>query len=524
MYHIPHTMSEIRVPAPSNLPEYTVSEISQAVKHTLERSFERVRVRGELSGFKRHTSGHLYFTLKDAEAAMDGVCWRGTAMRLSIRPEDGMEVICTGRITTYPGRSKYQIVIESMELAGEGALLKLIEDRRKRLAAEGLFDPERKRPLPFLPEIIGVITSPTGAVIRDILHRLADRFPRHVLVWPVAVQGEGAAEQVAAAIAGFNGLVPGGLVPRPDVLIVARGGGSLEDLWAFNEEVVVRAAAASAIPLVSAVGHETDTTLIDFASDLRAPTPTAAAELVVPVRAELLTQIVDRGARLVGGLVRLVDERRLRVLALGRGLGDPRRLIETATQSLDDRGERLRLAIGTFLTKREHRVARADLRRFDPKHQLAEMRSKLASELRALKSGYESFLAERTRRYERVAHRLQAASIARDAARKSERLIELEQRLGGVATRMLQPCIEHVERLGRLLDGLSFQRVLERGFALVRTRSGEPVTAAAAVEPGAALSIAFHDGTVAATADGGTRRPATPLPASRKPDKQGSLL
>ncbi|MEX0758331.1 MAG: exodeoxyribonuclease VII large subunit, partial [Tistlia sp.] len=249
---------------PGNLPELSVSEVSRAIKRTLEDRFERVRVRGEISGFKRAASGHLYLCLKDAEAALDAVCWKGTAGRLQLRPEDGMEVIATGRITTFPGRSKYQLVIDSLELAGEGALLKLLDDRRRKLAEEGLFDAERKRPLPYLPSVIGVVTSPTGAVIRDILHRLADRFPRHVLVWPVLVQGEGAAEQIARAIRGFNALAADGAVPRPDLLIVARGGGSLEDLWAFNEEVVVRAAAESAIPLISAVGHETDTTLIDF--------------------------------------------------------------------------------------------------------------------------------------------------------------------------------------------------------------------------------------------------------------------
>ena len=239
----------------TNLPEFTVSEISQAVKRTLEGTFERVRVRGEISGFKRATSGHLYFALKDEEAKLDGVCWRGTAGRLAIAPEDGLEVIATGRISSYPGRSSYQLIIDSLELAGEGALLKLLEERRKKLAAEGLFDAARKKALPFLPEVIGVVTSPTGAVIRDILHRLRDRFPRHVLIWPVLVQGEGAKDQVAAAIAGFNAIAPGGRIPRPDLLIVARGGGSLEDLWAFNEEIVVRAAAESRIPLISAVGH-----------------------------------------------------------------------------------------------------------------------------------------------------------------------------------------------------------------------------------------------------------------------------
>jgi len=268
-------------PAAPNLPVYSVSEISQAIKRTLEGTFEWVRVRGEISGFKRAGSGHLYMSLKDQDAVLDGVCWRGVAGRLSIAPEDGMEVIASGRVTSYAGRSKYQLVIEQLELAGEGALLKLLEERKRKLAAEGLFDEARKRPLPYLPEVIGVVTSPTGAVIRDILHRLADRFPRRVLVWPVLVQGEGAAEQVAAAIQGFNALPEQGPVPRPDLLIVARGGGSLEDLWAFNEEAVARAAAASRIPLISAVGHETDITLIDFAADLR---PVAAVRIRVRSR------------------------------------------------------------------------------------------------------------------------------------------------------------------------------------------------------------------------------------------------
>src|SRR5580658_2533674 len=284
-------------PARPNLPEFTVSELSAALKRRIEESFSYVRVRGEISGFKRHSSGHCYLALKDAEAVLDAVCWRGTALRLQVKPEDGMEVVCTGRLTTFPGRSKYQLVIESMELAGIGALLKILEERRKRLAAEGLFAAERKKKLPFLPRVIGVITSPSAAVIRDILHRLGDRFPRHVLLWPVAVQGEGAAEQVVAAIEGFNRLTPGGRVPRPDLLIVARGGGSLEDLMAFNEESVVRAAAASLIPLISAVGHETDTTLIDFASDMRAPTPSAAAELAVPVLTDLNSQLADFARR-----------------------------------------------------------------------------------------------------------------------------------------------------------------------------------------------------------------------------------
>src|ERR1700704_2153801 len=284
--------------AVSNIPEFTVSELSFALKREIETSFPRVRVRGEISQPSFPRSGHCYFRLKDEDAVLDAVCWKTTMPRLGIKIEEGMEVIVTGKLTTYAGSSRYQIIVDRLELAGEGALLKLLEDRRKKLAAEGLFDLDKKRELPFLPEVIGVVTSPSGAVIRDILHRLADRFPRHVLVWPVAVQGEKAAAEVAAAIAGFNRLPEQGPVPRPDILIVARGGGRLEDLWAFNEEIVVRAAAASTIPLISAVGHETDTTLIDFVSDRRAPTPSAAAEIATPILAELKAFVGDLSARM----------------------------------------------------------------------------------------------------------------------------------------------------------------------------------------------------------------------------------
>ncbi|MFT4161140.1 exodeoxyribonuclease VII large subunit, partial [Shinella sp.] len=307
--------------SPSNLAEYSVSELSGSIKRTVEQAFDQVRVRGEISGYRGpHSSGHAYFSLKDDRARIDAVIWKGSFSRLRFKPEEGMEVIATGKITTFPGSSKYQIVIETLEPAGAGALMALLEERRRKLAAEGLFDAERKKPLPFLPRVIGVVTSPTGAVIRDILHRIADRFPVHVVVWPVKVQGEGSGQEVAAAIEGFNMLDPFGPIRRPDVLIVARGGGSLEDLWSFNDEIVVRAAAASQIPLISAVGHETDWTLIDHAADRRAPTPTGAAEMAVPVKADLDAQVASLAARLRSASARQMDNRRQGVRALARAL------------------------------------------------------------------------------------------------------------------------------------------------------------------------------------------------------------
>ncbi len=293
---------------PTNLVEYTVSELAFAIKQTVEGAFGLVRLRGEISGFKGpHASGHCYFTLKDEKACVEAVIWRSTYGRLKFKPEQGLEVVVQGRITTYPDKSKYQIVIDTLEPAGAGALMALLEARKKKLAAEGLFAPERKRPLPFLPRIVGVVTSPTGAVIRDILHRLADRFPSHVLVWPVRVQGETCAVEVSTAINGFNALVVHGPVPRPDLLIVARGGGSLEDLWGFNDELVARAVAASTIPLISAIGHETDWTIIDLVADFRAPTPTAAAERAVPVRTELTLNVRSHGLRVASSLRRLLE-------------------------------------------------------------------------------------------------------------------------------------------------------------------------------------------------------------------------
>ena len=339
-----------------NHPVFSVSELSQSLKRVVEDAFAHVRVRGEVSRLTLARSGHIYVTLKDENAVLDGVCWKGNAARLAVYPEEGMEVIVTGRLSTYGGRSSYQIVIEQVELAGEGALLKLLEDRRKKLLAEGLFDEERKQPLPTLPGVIGVVTSPTGAVIRDILHRLRDRFPCHVLLWPANVQGDGAAESIAAAIDGFNTLAPVGAVPRPDLLIIARGGGSLEDLWAFNEEVLVRAAAESDIPLISAVGHETDTTLIDFAADQRAPTPTAAAEMAVPVRGDLLAQTADQGVRLMRAMHRTFGDFEKDVAGLARGIPEPGRIADEASQRLDDRLERLERAKDAVLNDMWGRV------------------------------------------------------------------------------------------------------------------------------------------------------------------------
>src|SRR5512146_2518541 len=308
-------------PALNNVVEWSVSELSAALRRTVEDAYGYVRVRGEVSGFRGASpSGHCYFRLKDDKAVLEGVIWKGTYGRMRVKPEEGLDVIATGRLTTCPGSSKYQIVIDSLEPAGIGALMKLLEERKKKLAAEGLFDEARKQLLPFLPEVIGVVTSPTGAVIRDILHRLEDRFPRRVLVWPVRVQGDTSAAEVANAIKGFNALPERGPLPRPDLIIVARGGGSLEDLWSFNEEIVVRAAAASMIPLISAVGHETDVTLIDFAADKRAPTPSAAAEIAVPVRADLMTTLSNLGSRKLACWRRNVDRSRKELRLLVRAL------------------------------------------------------------------------------------------------------------------------------------------------------------------------------------------------------------
>lgn len=459
-----------------NLPEQTVSELSAALKRTVEEAYGYVRVRGELGKVSYHSNGHIYLDLKDDKATLAGVIWRNVSPRIKIKLEAGLEVVVTGRITTYPGQSKYQIVIETLEPAGLGALMALLEERKKKLAAEGLFDPARKQLLPFLPDVIGVITSPTGAVIRDILHRLADRFPRQVLVWPVKVQGEGSAEQVAAAIVGFNAFAVDGPIPRPDLLIVARGGGSLEDLWSFNEEIVVRAAAASMIPLISAVGHETDVTLIDFAADKRAPTPTAAAEMAVPVRADLIAQLAAFGARQIACWQRGIEQRRKELRSLARALPSFDRLLERQRQMLDMLGERLPQALRANAHQHERQYARIAAR-FT--RQLLDTRL--------------------ARCVERV------AGLA-DRSRRAEQVLRLRRG-------------DRLATAGQLLAAFSYRGVLARGFALVRDGDGHPLRAAAAVSTGMRLDIEFSDGRVGAVADGASAPAATP--AKPRPRKTG---
>jgi len=476
-------------PEGGNVHEFTVSEISGALKRTVEDQFGYVRVRAELSGVKRAASGHVYFALKDDKAVIDGVCWRGSASKLAFVPEDGLEVVCSGKLTTYPARSKYQMVVDRMEPAGAGALMALLEERKRNLAAEGLFEAGRKKPIPFLPKVIGVVTSPTGAVIRDILHRLADRFPRRVIVWPVVVQGEGAADKIAAAINGFNQING---ADRPDVLIVARGGGSVEDLWSFNEEAVVRAAAASDIPLISAVGHETDTTLVDYASDLRAPTPTGAAEMAVPVREDLAYTVADLGRRLAGLKAGMVRDRRDRLAGLARGLPSPKELLGLAAQRFDELSDRL------------------------PR-------------------GLMNVTQQKTIILNRLIGGLSPSRLSQAAAFQQKRLQATASRLIPSYERRVADLSVRLENTGRVLDSLSFERVLERGFALVEDAKGTPVSKASQLAAGEKVQARFMDGTIGmqvlSCIDSDPKQMPKPKPKAVKPkkksvtdDRQGSLL
>ncbi|ETW11682.1 exodeoxyribonuclease 7 large subunit XseA [Roseivivax marinus] len=480
---------------PGNTPEFTVSEISGAVKRTIEGEFSYVRVRGEVGRVSRPRSGHVYLDLKDDRSVLSGVVWKGKAAQLETQPEEGLEVIATGRLTTFPGQSKYQIVIETIRPAGQGALMAMLEKRRAALAAEGLFDDARKRPLPFLPEIVGVVTSPSGAVIRDILHRLRDRFPRKVLIWPVAVQGAACAPEVARAIEGFNRMTPGGALPRPDVLIVARGGGSIEDLWGFNEEAVVRAAAASDIPLISAVGHETDTTLIDFASDRRAPTPTAAAEIAVPVRRDLLAWSEEMQARLVRAVTYRLEVRGQRLTDLARALPRPESLLDGPRQRLDVAGDRLPAALVRGVQVRRVALSEASgsLRPAALRARAGECRRALGALAPRLAPALDRSVAQKRDALGAAAGRLSPRPIRTEIARRGERVSDLSRRLDAAFAKTTAVQRQRLDALDRLRESLGYERTLERGFAVVRG-DGHVVTTKAAAEAASGLEIQFHDG------------------------------
>jgi exodeoxyribonuclease VII large subunit len=528
-------------PAATNAPELTVSELSSALKRTIEDRFGFVRVRGEISNYRGpHSSGHAYFCLKDQTARIDAVVWKSALSRLRVKPQEGLEVIATGKITTFPGKSTYQIVIEAIEPAGIGALMALFEERRRKLAAEGLFDEARKQLLPFLPRRIGVVTSPTGSVIRDILHRIADRFPRPVLVWPVRVQGETSAIEVTAAIEGFNALPEHGPLARPDVIIVARGGGSLEDLWSFNEEIVVRAVAQSLLPIISAIGHETDWTLIDHAADLRAPTPTGAAEKAVPVRMELAAALADLARRHTGATLRLLDRRRNEFRALLRALPQREAILALPRQRLDNAGNRL-----SVMMLRAHDRQRISLVRLS--HRLAQQSpqakmGRAAERLVALEQRMRRGLDIRN---ERRAQAVRQAGLrlanARFAGLKIavERVAAARHRLGGLGQRMangvrtqIAARRAQIKTLGQLLGSLGYRQVLARGFALVRDADQKPLRMATQIADGALLDIEFSDGHKLAVAGepqaaGSARRNPGKAPEGKSDGKkreQGSLF
>ncbi len=510
---------------PGNQPEYTVSELSGAVKRVIEGEFGLVRVRGEVGRVSRPASGHLYFDLKDERSVIAAISWKGQVAKMQVRPEEGMEVIATGRMTTFPGQSKYQLIVEDVAPAGAGALMAMLEKRRAALQAEGLFDAARKNPIPYLPKVIGVVTSPSGAVIRDILHRLRDRFPRHVLIWPVAVQGQACAAEVVAAIRGFNAIEAGGPIPRPDLLIVARGGGSLEDLWGFNEEIVVRAAAESAIPLISAVGHETDTTLIDYAADRRAPTPTAAAEMAVPVRLDLLAALDALAARQSRGLAQGVAVRGQRLRDLARALPRAEALLTNPAQRLDAATGRLSGALSVAVANKrsafERQAGRVGasvlgglvLRRAD---QLGSIGQRLVS--------------AHARRVERAADRAAALGarlepalarmIADSTRRTSEgqaRLAELWVRLDAAPNTRFASLAQRLEALDRTRQTLGYAQTLARGYAVVRSE-GVVVTSKEQAERASSLEVEFQDGRLMLGGRTAVRKSAP------KPPDQGSLF
>jgi exodeoxyribonuclease VII large subunit len=530
----------------SNIPQITVSELSQSLKRTLEDSFGYVRVRGEISGYRGpHSSGHVYFSLKDDSARLDAVIWRTTFSRMRVKPEEGLEVIASGKITTFASKSSYQIVVDAIEPAGVGALMALLETRRRQLAAEGLFNADRKRPLPFLPRSIGVITSPSGSVIRDILHRLSDRFPSHVILWPVRVQGETSAQEIASAIRGFNALSEGARVARPDVLIVARGGGSLEDLWSFNDVEVVRAAAESEIPLISAVGHETDWTLIDYAADIRAPTPTAAAEMCVPVRSDLILRVSQLGARALGAVGRSLKQGQSHLRAAARGFPPVKTLHSNLSQRLDSKSDALRATLQAGSNARLMAVAK-----------LAGRLSKQSPHVRLIKTFERTQAASarmrvsQQRRLSLARHNLSQAEIALPrviASRFELRAVRLafvlqrwESKRGEIArlpgslarearraeTALRRTMTEGVRRrsviafqFGQIFAAVNYKAVLDRGFALVIDRTGASLSRKEDARVARDVKIRFADGEIGATVGPQRSRKRTPSPAST-PDQK----
>jgi exodeoxyribonuclease VII large subunit len=529
--------------AAGNIAEYTVSELSGAIKRTMEDTFGHVRLRGEISGYRGpHSSGHVYFALKDDRAKIEAVIWRGVFSSLAFKPQEGLEVIATGKVSTFPGSSKYQIVIEALEPAGIGALMALLEERKRKLAAEGLFDEARKRRLPFLPGVIGIVTSPTGAVIRDMMHGFAERFPARVIVWPVRVQGETCASEVAAAIRGFNAMRQGGAIPRPDVLIVARGGGSIEDLWGFNEEIVVRAVAASEIPVISAVGHETDWTLIDLAADARAPTPTKAAEWAVPKQSDLLLKIADLSARLAIGINRQLEARRAAMKAAARGLPRLVDLLAIPRQRFDACSARLeRALIGYAAAARaRYRLQAARLGHRLLLHPIERHADRLSALGRALAEAARRETARRRASFAQLSARMQPGLLRHPALRARDRLDALDARRIKAFRIGVERGGQRLAAAGQLLRSLGYRSVLERGFAVVRDGDGATVRNTGRAQAAGLLEIEFADGRVlahtAVTGDepivaaasqpprGNAASGAMRLPGKSKGSKQGQLL
>ncbi len=511
--------------SPSNTAEFTVSEISGALKRLVEDSFGSVRVRGEISGYRGpHSSGHAYFSLKDDKARIEAVVWRGGMSKLKFQPEEGMEVIATGKLTTFPGSSKYQIVIEQMEPAGAGALMALLEERKRRLSAEGLFSDAAKQLIPYMPRVIGVVTSPTGAVIRDIIHRISDRFPLHILVWPVRVQGETCGSEVAAAVSGFNALDPDLGLPRPDVIIVARGGGSLEDLWGFNDEIVVRAVANSDIPVISAVGHETDWTLIDYAADVRAPTPTGAAEMAVPVKAELEATLAALAARLSGGLSRLFDRKRQNVTSASRALPSPDMLLALPRRRFDEAVTRLERGLSSGVDLKRLRFTQGAAARLDAKlltRSFEQRRLVLAQFEGRGDRAVEALHLRKGQAFARIAGRISSNALTTNVLHHKRQLNTLQIRSGHALDARLKRTNERLHAVWRVAQGLSHMSVLARGFALVRDEDGNVVRGKAVVTSGQNLSLTFSDGDISVVENAGRPKPTKAKPTT---GGQGALF